>query len=196
MNWWTRALSDFKLDGIFGDLNRRYFETRAGRGTPVVADLVPLEILCDDPALDDPKFDETKRYYLTAATERLAGIFDKMHRKNPHVRILCHNGATISPWWLMHADVLSLVNSRDGAPGDRREQMCYRDALYYQLTEGDGNQVPLCSFFNHEPAKNSNRFGDKTAEEFRDYLFMALLRGTTNVEMYFVVNSLVRRIMT
>jgi hypothetical protein len=90
----------------------------------------------------------------------------------------------------MHLDVLSLVNSRDGAPGDRREQMCYRDALYYQLLKSDGNQVPLNSFFNHEPAKDANRFDDGTIQGFRDYLFLALSRGTTTVELYFVVNSL------
>jgi hypothetical protein len=95
-----------------------------------------------------------------------------------------------SPWWLMHVDVLSLVNSRDGAPGERTEQMCYRDALYYQLTEGDRNQVPLCSFFNHEPAKDGTRFSDQTLDGFRDYLFMALSRGTLSVELYFQVRSL------
>lgn len=68
--------------------------------------------------------------------------------------------------------------------------MCYRDALYYQLTEGDRSQVPLCSFFNHEPAKDASRFGDKSPEEFRNYLLMAALAGTTTVETYFVVNAL------
>ena len=180
----------FKLDGIFGDLSSRLFETKPGRGAPVMAHLLPADIEANDPRLDDPRFDETKRYYITAATERLMQIFDKMHRQNPSVRILCHNGATISPWWLLHLDVLSLVNSRDGAPGDRTEQMCYRDALYYQLTEGDRNQVPLCSFFNHEPAKDGNRFSDQTLDGFRDYLFLAVSRGTMTVELYFVVRSL------
>lgn len=180
----------FKLDGIFGDLTCRYFETRPGRGVPVMPRLLPEGIVGNDPRLDNPKFDEMKRYYITAATERLAAIFDKMHQKNPKVRILCHNGATISPWWLMHADVLSLVNSRDGAPGSRTEQMCYRDGLYYQLTQGDRNQVPLCSFFIHEPAKDDNRFNDATPDAFRQYLFMALSRGTTNVEFYFQVRTL------
>ncbi len=180
----------FKLDGLFGDLTCRYFETLPGRGAPVMSRMLPVGTRADDPKLDDPQFDETKRYYLTTATQRLADIFDKMRRRNPEVRILCHNGATISPWWLMHVDVLSLVNSRDGAPGDRREQMCYRDALYYQLTRRDGNQVPLNSFFNHEPAKDANRFDDATVGGFRDYLFLALSRGTLTVELYFVVNSL------
>lgn len=180
----------FKLDGIFGDLVSRCFETKTGRGTPVMTRLLPSDLMADDPRWNDPKLDETKRYYLTTATERLMGIFDKMHRKNSEVRILCHNGATISPWWLMHADLLSLVNSRDGAPGDRTEQMCYRDGLYYQLTEGDRSQVPLCSFFNHEPAKDGKRFGDKTSDGFRDYLFMALSRGTMTVELYVVIRSL------
>lgn len=180
----------FKFDGFFGDLSGRLFETKPNRGTPVVSHLLPRDILADDPRLDAPEFDETKRYYVTAATERIIQIFDQMHQKNPEVRILCHNGATISPWWLMHVDVLSLVNSRDGAPGGRTEQMCYRDALYYQLTQTDGSQVPLCSFFNHEPAKDGGRFGDATQKAFRDYLFMALSRGTLNVEFYFQVSAL------
>jgi hypothetical protein len=58
------------------------------------------------------------------------------------------------------------------------------------LTQVDQNQVPLCSFFNHEPTKDDGRFSDKAVSGFRDYLFMALSRGTTNVEMYFVVNSM------
>jgi hypothetical protein len=114
-----------------------------------------------------------------------------MHRKNPAARILCHNGALVSPWWLMHSDVLSMVNMQDGASGtNRTEQLCYRDGLYHQLLAGDGNQVPLCSFFNHEPAKDGGRFGDKSPDDFRDYLFMALSRGTENVEFYFTVNAL------
>lgn len=180
----------FKLDGIFGDLSCRYFETKPGRGAPVMSHLFPPELRADDPLLDDPKFDETKRYYVTAAVERLMNIFDQMHHRNRDVRILCHNAATISPWWLMHLDVLSLVNSRDGAPGDRREQMCYRDGLYFQLTRNDRNQVPLNCFFNHEPAKGGNRFDDATLDGFREYFFMALSRGTTTVELYFVVKSL------
>jgi hypothetical protein len=181
----------FKLDGIFGDMQSRLFETVPHRGTPVMTSLLPPDgMLANDPRIDDPKFDEMKRYYITVATQRLAAIFDKMHSKNPRVRIMCHNGATISPWWLMHLDVLSLVNCNDGAPGDRTLQMCYRDGLYYQLTRRDGNQVPLNSFFNHEPAKDGNRFDDASPEAFKNYLFLALSRGTLTVELYFVVNSL------
>jgi hypothetical protein len=181
----------FKLDGIFGDVATRYFETKPGRGAPVMSHLFPEDVVANDPRLDDPKFDETKRYYITAATENLMAIFDKMHQRNPKVRILCHNGATISPWWLMHLDVLSLVNSNDHAMGaNRTEQLCYRDGLYYQLTVADGNQIPLCSFFNHEPAKDSNRASDKTPDDFRRYLFMALSRGTTDVELYLAVHTL------
>lgn len=183
----------FKLDGIFGDLGTRFFETQPGRGSPVMAHLIPKGIANNDPLLDDPKFDETKRYYITAGTERLMQIFDKMHQLNPKVRILCHNGATISPWWLMHDDVLSMVNMRDGAPGDRTEQMCYRDGLYYQMIQGDGSQVPLCTFFNHEPAKDGGRFGDKTSDEFKDYFFMCLSRGTLNVELYLQVKTLTQQ---
>ncbi len=181
----------FKLDGIFGDMQSRLFETVPGRGAPVMTSLLPSEGLsANDPRLEDPKFDEMKRYYITLATQRLATIFDKMHARNPKVRILCHNGATTSPWWLMHLDVLSLVNCNDGAPGDRTMQMCYRDGLYYQLTKSDGNQVPLNSFFNHEPAKDGNRFDDLSPAAFKDYFLMALSRGTLTVELYFVVNSL------
>lgn len=181
----------FKLDGIFGDMQSRLFETVPNRGTPVMTSLLPPGGLsANDPRIDDPQFDEMKRYYITIATQNLAAIFDKMHAQNPEVRILCHNGATISPWWLMHLDVLSLVNCNDGAPGDRTLQMCYRDGLYYQLTRHDRSQVPLNSFFNHEPAKDGNRFDDSSPAEFKNYLLMALSRGTMMVELYFGVNTL------
>ena len=51
-------------------------------------------------------------------------------------------------------------------------------------------RVPLCSFFNHEPAKDGGRFGDATVDGFRDYLFMSLSRSTLNVELYFHVRTL------
>lgn len=181
----------FKFDGIFGHLGTRFFEVVPGRGTPVMTDLLPEGITADDPRLNDPKFDEMKRYYITRGTERLISIYQKMRAANPEIRILNHNGTTISPWWFMTIDVLSLVNEQDGAQGtSRNEQMCYRDAIYYQTTVTDNNQIPLNSVFNHEPAKDGKRFGDADKQSFQNYFFMAISRGTAMVELYIQTKTL------
>jgi len=181
----------FKFDGIFGHLGTRFFEVVPGRGTPVLSDLLPQGITADDPRLNDPKFDEMKRYYITRGTERLISIYQKMRAINPEIRILNHNGTTISPWWFMTIDVLSLVNEQDGAQGtNRNEQMCYRDAIYYQTTVTDNNQIPLNSVFNHEPAKDGKRFGDADKQTFQNYFMMAISRGTAMVELYIQTKTL------
>lgn len=181
----------FKFDGIFGHLGTRFFEVVPGRGTPVMSDLLPEGVTADDPRLNDPKFDEMKRYYVTRGTERLISIYQKMRAINPEIRILNHNGTTISPWWFMTIDVLSLVNEQDGAQGtNRNEQMCYRDAIYYQTTVTDNNQIPLNSVFNHEPAKDGKRFGDADKQAFQNYFMMAISRGTAMVELYVQTKTL------
>lgn len=181
----------FKFDGIFGNMKYRFFPVDPGMGTPVMDHLREEGITANDARLNDPKYDEMKRYYITRSTERLMSIFNKMLAINPKVRIMCHNGATISPWWLMTADVLSLVNQQDGAQGkDRNSQLCYRDAIYYQTLVADNHQIPINSIFNHEPSKDGGRFGDADPDTFRNYLFMSVSRGTAMVELYFAVKTL------
>jgi len=177
----------FKFDGIFGHMGHRFFEIVPNRGTPVMTHLLPKDIVANDERLNDEKYDEMKRYYITRGTERLMQIYQKMLKVNPKVRIVNHNGATISPWWLMTTDVLSLVNQQDGAQGgsDRNAQMVYRDGIYYQTTRTDNNQIPINSIFNHEPSKDAgSRFDDAKIENFRDYFFMNLARGSAMVELY------------
>ncbi|WP_462345659.1 hypothetical protein [Coprobacter fastidiosus] len=181
----------FKLDGIFGNMKYRFFPVRPGMGTPVMEHLLEKNMVANDPRLNDARYDEMKRFYITRSTERLISIFQKMRKINPRIRIMCHNGATISPWWLMTTDVLSLVNQQDGAQGkDRNSQLCYRDAIYYQTVMTDNNQIPINSIFNHEPSKDENRFGDTDPEVFRNYFFMSISRGTAMVELYFKVKAL------
>jgi hypothetical protein len=182
----------FKMDGIFGHLGMRFFEVTPNRGTPVLSYLMPKDILANDSRLNDSKFDEMKRYYITRGTDRLIGIYRKMREINPEVRILNHNGATISPWWFMTIDVLSLVNMQDGAQGesDRNAQMCYRDGAYYQTVVVDNNQIPINSIFNHEPAKDGSRFEDADIQKFRNYFFMAISRGSSMVELYVQTRSI------
>lgn len=181
----------FKLDGIFGNMKYRFFPVAQGMGTPVMTNLERSGIVANDPRLKAVEYDEMKRIYITRSTEKLIGIFNKMRKLNPNVRIMCHNGATISPWWLMTTDVLSLVNQQDGAQGkDRNSQLCYRDAIYYQTLVTDNNQIPINSIFNHEPSKDGGRFGDSIPEVFRNYFFMSISRGTAMVELYFTVKAL------
>lgn len=181
----------FKFDGIFGNMKYRFFPITPGLGTPVMERLLEKGMTANDPRLNDAKYDEMKRYYITRSTEHLMTIFKKMMAVNPRIRIMCHNGAAISPWWLMTTDVLSLVNQQDGAQGkDRNSQLCYRDAIYYQTLVTDNNQIPINSIFNHEPSKDGNRFSDATVEGFRDYFFMSISRGSAMVELYFSVKAL------
>lgn len=181
----------FKLDGIFGNMKYRWFPVEKGLGTPVMSELLPNGILANDPRLNDPKYDEMKRYYITRSTIRLVDIYQKMLQINPKIRIMNHNGATISPWWLMTSDVISLVNQQDGAPGeDRNTQMCYRDGIYYQTVVTDNNQIPINTIFNHEPSKDKGRFGDKNISDFRNYFFMSLSRGSSMVELYVQIKAL------
>lgn len=182
----------FKFDGIFGNMLFRMFEITPGRGTPVMTQLLPNGIVSNDSRLDDPVFDEMKRYYITRSTEKLIAIYSKMLAINPKIRILNHNGATISPWWLMYTDVISLVNQQDRAQGDtdRHAQMCYRDGIYYQTVVLDNNQIPLNTIFNHEPGKDADRLVDSSSVAFKNYFFGAISRGSAMVELYLQVSAL------
>src|SRR5690554_232486 len=78
----------FKLDGLFGHLNIREFELHGDRyGTPAMPQLDTDTLKANDEALNDPKYDELKTYYLVAGTERLMEIFTKQHRLNPEVSL-------------------------------------------------------------------------------------------------------------
>ncbi|HZI31082.1 MAG TPA: hypothetical protein VFF11_02005, partial [Candidatus Binatia bacterium] len=101
---------------------------------------------------------------------------------DPDICILISNGAYLSPWWLMYVDDVWMINAGDAAGGaNRGQQLVYRDGRYYDIWHNKHIQFPMCSVFNHEPKKTGT---GESADEFRNYLFMSLSRGTSFIELY------------
>ena len=171
----------FKYDGLFGHQYTRDYELN-GRGVPTMSQLNTEGFAANDVRLNNPEYDELKLYYLTAGTERLMQIFKRQHEINPNVFTAITNGAFLSPWWLMYADVVWLVNCGDAAGGSNRNaELVYRDGVYFEVFQTENTKFPINSIFNHEPKKTST---GESAEVFKDYLFMNLSRGAGFVELY------------
>ena len=179
----------FKLDGLFGHLNTRDFELHGERyGLPGMPQLALEGLGTSDQALNDPKYDELKTYYLVAGTERLMRIFTAMARANPDVYIVISNGAYLSPWWLMHVDSTWMIMAGDAARGaDRTGELVYRDGVYHEIVKEERTQFPICALFNHEPKKTST---GESKETFRNYLYMNMSRGTGFIELYLKTKTL------
>jgi len=173
----------YKLDGLFGHLNRRDFELHGEKyGLPSLPQLGVQDFTAGDARLNDPRYDELKIYYLTAGTERLMQIFQKLGRVDPDIYIVISNGAYLSPWWLMYVDSVWMINAGDAAKGaSRTAELVYRDGRYHDIWQEQHTQFPMCSVFNHEPKKTA---ADESADTFRQYLFMSLSRGTGLLELY------------
>lgn len=171
----------FKFDGIFGHLNTRDFDLN-GRSYGVVAMPEFTGLGPSDTRLNDPMYDDAKIYYLSAGTERLIRIFQKLGKIDPNIHIVISNGAYLSPWWLMYVDDVWMINAGDAAQGaGRGPQLVYRDGRYYDIWRTKNIQYPMCSVFNHEPKKVDS---NESPEDFRNYLFMSLSRGTGFIELY------------
>lgn len=181
------GVSYFKFDGLFGHLNIRDMEIY-GRGTPAMPQLGLEGFSSNDERLNDPKYDELKTYYLVAGTERLMQIFSRLHEVNPDIFLAITNGAYLSPWWLMYADVVWLINAGDAAKGkDRTDELVYRDHIYHQIWQQENTKFPMSAIFNHEPKKVST---GESRSRFSDYLYMNLSRGTGFIELYLKTDSL------
>jgi len=179
----------FKLDGLFGHLNRREFELNGeAYGVPSMPQLNTNGFKPADERLNDAKYDELKTYYLVAGTERLMKIFTKLHSVNPNMYIVISNGAYLSPWWLQYIDAVWMINAGDAAAGSSRSQeLVYRDGVYYDTWVKEQTQFPINSVFNHEPKKTET---GESAEQFSAYLWMNLSRGTGFVELYLKTGAL------
>ena len=185
----TQGVTYFKLDGLFGHLNRREFDFNgADYGVPTMKQLDTEGFKPADKRLNDAKYDELKTYYLAAGTERLMQIFEKQHKVNPEVYVVISNGAYLSPWWLQYIDAVWMINAGDAAGGSNRTQeLVYRDGVYYDTWVKEKTQFPINSVFNHEPKKTKT---GETAQQFSEYLWMNLSRGTGFVELYIKTEKL------
>ncbi len=179
-----QGVTYFKLDGLFGHLNVRDFDLQgAAHGLPGMPQLDLEGFRSDDARLNHAKYDELKIYYLTAGTERLIRLFDKVAEARPDIYMVISNGAWLSPWWLMHIDSVWMINAGDAAGGSSRtEELVYRDGVYYEIWSREHTQYPMNSIFNHEPKKT--RTGE-AADVFRKYLYMHLSRGTGFIEFVY-----------
>ncbi|SFF10466.1 alpha-galactosidase [Sunxiuqinia elliptica] len=184
-----QGVTYFKLDGLFGHLNRREFDFNGDDyGVPTMSQLDTKGFSPADERLNDPKYDELKTYYLVAGTERLMQIFQKQHEVNPNVYIVISNGAYLSPWWLQYIDAVWMINAGDAAGGSNRTQeLVYRDGVYYDTWVKEKTQFPINSVFNHEPKKTKT---GESKEQFSEYLWMNLSRGTGFVELYIKTEKL------
>ena len=184
-----QGISYFKLDGTFGHLRVREFDTDGKKyGVPIMPQLGMEKISPSGEELSDSKYDEAKIYYLTVGTERLISTFKSMSDENPKVFIVISNGAYLSPWWLMHCDAVWMINAGDAAGGsDRTQELVYRDGVYHNIWEKDKTHFPMNALFNHEPKKTET---GESAEAFRRYLYMNLSRGTGFIELYLKTQKL------
>ncbi len=178
-----QGVAYFKLDGLFGHLNTRNFELQGQKyGIPYMPQLKLDGVSSSDAKLNDAKYDELKMYYLTAGTERLMRIFEKMAAVNPDVYIVISNGAYLSSWWLATVDSIWMINAGDAAGGaSRTQELVYRDGKYYHIWTKENTQFPICAIFNHEPKKRKT---GETKDVFRKYLYMNMSRGTGFIELY------------
>ncbi|MCG8305781.1 MAG: alpha-galactosidase [Cytophagales bacterium] len=182
-----QGIAYFKFDGIFGHLYTRAFELN-GRGAPTMPQLNTEGFTSTDPRLNDSQYDELKTYYLVAGTERLIDIFTKISVINPDVFMAITNGAYLSPWWLQHIDIVWLINAADGAVGEGRSgELVYRDGIYHDIWKKENTKFPMQAIFNHEPKKVKT---GESKEQFREYLFMNLSRGTGFIEFYIKTENL------
>lgn len=184
-----QGVSYFKLDGLFGHLNRREFDINGGAyGLPTMPQLNTEGLSAGDEKLNDEQYDELKTYYLVAGTERLMEIFQKQHEVNPDIYIVISNGAYLSPWWLQYVDAVWMINAGDAAGGSNRTQeLVYRDGVYYNTWVTENTQFPINSVFNHEPKKTDT---GESKKQFSEYLWMNLSRGTGFVELYIKTEKL------
>jgi hypothetical protein len=178
-----QGIGFFKLDGIFGHGNIRNFELHGSRyGLPEMPQLDIDDFTGNDKRLNDSKYDELKIYYLSAGTERLIQLFERLAKINPDIYLVISNGAWLSPWWLQHADAAWMTNAGDASRGSsRNEELVYRDERYYKFYTLQNAQFPLYAIFNHEPRKVNS---DEPNDTFRKYLYMNFSRGTAFIEMY------------
>lgn len=184
-----QGTSYFKLDGLFGHLHLRNFELHGEKyGIPYMPQLGLDGVSAGDKKLNHSRYDELKTYYLVAGTERLMETFRKMHAVNPDVYVVISNGAYLSPWWLMHADSVWMINAGDAAQGaGRTDELVYRDGVYYEIWKTEKTQFPMCAVFNHEPKKTET---GEPKDVFRKYLYMNLSRGTGFIELYLKTQKL------
>lgn len=145
-------------------------------------------------------------YFYTYLWEEWTKGFEAIRKVKPDVFLNVTSYAHCSPWFLKWCDAVWLNNCGDmgyvGGGDNLSQCLNYRDGKYRDFFEERQLQFPASNIYNHEPCyalRNCNpalrgnmREPDDAhptvkydLEQFRQYLYMCMMRGSGFVELYF-----------
>ena len=153
-----------------------------------------------------PKGEGDGLYFYTYLWEEWTKGFDEIRKARPDVFLNVTSYAHCSPWFLKWCDAIWLNNCADmgysGKGDDLSQCLNYRDSKYRDFFEVRQLQFPISNLYNHEPCyakRNCNppmrgnvhepNEAHPTViydlEQFRQYMYMCMMRGTGFIELYF-----------
>ncbi len=138
----------------------------------------------------------TGRYGQAGLTDAFIEILDAVRAEAPDVMLNITVGAWLSPWWLMHADVVwigGLDYSFAGEGSVRQQSISYRDRIMFRRFREEGAQFPLDSVMTHGIIKaRLQKLGDRGENlgDFQDDCMMYFGRGVMMWELYLSPDAL------
>jgi hypothetical protein len=143
------------------------------------------------------------KYAQAGLTDAFIDILDAVRAENKEVMLNITRGAWLSPWWLMHADVV-WVGGMDyfysGKGTKRQRAINYRDQIMYKRFGEEKAQFPLNSLMTHGIIKGKKQLlGEKDArasqssksiKDFQDDCMMYFGRGVMMWELYLSPDTL------
>ncbi len=144
-------------------------------------------------------------YFYTYQWECWFNAFDRIrqHKEDIFLNVTSHSNT--SPWLLKYADAVWLNNSKDmdyiGQGTDLQQCLNYRDDRYFDFTTTRQLQFPLSHLYNHEPCYGNRNYNPPlpakshrtvvySDQEFEQYLYMCMMRGSGFVELYYSPNMM------
>ena len=142
-------------------------------------------------------------YFYTFLWEEWIKGFEKIRKVQKDVFLNITSYAHPSPYFLKYVNAMWLNNCGDmgyEGDGDNLSQcLNYRDGKYRDFYEIRKLQFPCGYIYNHEPCYANRNYNpplpskkhktvEYTYEQFREYLYMCMMRGTGFVELYFSPN--------
>ncbi len=136
------------------------------------------------------------KYGQVGLTDSFIDILDAVRAENPEVMLNITRGAWLSPWWLMHADVV-WVGGMDyfysGKGTKRQRAINYRDRVMHQRFGKEESQFPLNSLMTHGIIKGRKQMlgeKDESLKDFQDDCIMYFGRGVMMWELYLSPDTL------
>lgn len=141
-------------------------------------------------------------YYTTEHWERWNTIIEHLYQdaasRGTKLWVNLTSYVTPSPWMLRMGNSLWLQISSDqedldlGRDNKLEKQLNYRDNIYYELIHKRQFQIPLSSYFHHDPCfgKECCEINSANDDQFRMYLYMISMRGAALWDMLYSYNYL------